>query len=155
MPVEFRGFRASDQAAFRALNEAWIVKLFVMEPKDYEVLDDPDTHILKKGGHIFIGEDHGEAVACCALISREPGCFELSKMAVHEARRGAGIGLKLVEYAIERARALGAKRIYLESSVKLPNAVHIYEKAGFRHLPPERVVSSPYARSSVYMEMLL
>jgi GNAT superfamily N-acetyltransferase len=108
-----------------------------------------------EGRHIFMGEEDGGPVACCPLIAREPGCFELSRMAVHEARRGAGIGLKLVEHAIERAKALGAKRLYLESSVKLPNAVHVYEKAGFRHLPPERVAPSPYARSSVYMEMAI
>lgn len=155
MPVEFRAFRKGDQAAFRSLNEAWIVRYFEMEAKDYEVLDDPENSILKKGGHIFMGVEEGVAVACCALIPKDPGCFELGKMAVAESRRGQGIGGKLLEYAIGEARALGAARLYLESNAKLPNAVHIYEKAGFVHLPPERVVPSEYARSGVYMEMLL
>lgn len=155
MSVNFRPFEQADQHAFRALNEAWIVQYFEMEPKDYEVLDDPQTNILQKGGHIFLGVDGDEAVACCALIPREPGCFELGKMAVAESRRGQGIGRKLVEHAITQARALGATRLYLESNAKLPNAVHIYETCGFRHLPPGRVVPSAYARSGVYMEMLL
>ena len=155
MSVEFQPFATGDQPAFRALNEAWIVQYFAMEAKDYEVLDDPENNILNKGGHIFMGVEGGAAVACCALIPKEPACYELGKMAVAESRRGQGIGWKLVEYAIEQARALGAKRLYLESNAKLPNAVHIYEKAGFRHLPPERVVPSEYARSGVFMEMFL
>jgi putative acetyltransferase len=155
MAVVFRHFEAGDQTAFRALNEAWIVKLFAMEPQDFVVLADPETYIVKKGGHVFMGFEGDEAVACCALIPREPGCFELGKMAVAEARRGQGIGRNLVEYTVGQARELGAKRLYLESNTKLPNAVHVYQSAGFRHLPPERVVPSPYARSNVYMEMFL
>jgi len=126
-----------------------------MEEQDYEVLGDPEAKILNSGGHVFMGVDGEEAVACCALIPRESGCFELGKMAVAEARRGEGIGRKLVEYAIAQARVIGATRLYLESNAKLPNAVHIYETSGFRHLPPERVVPSKYARSGVYMEMFL
>jgi GNAT superfamily N-acetyltransferase len=58
-------------------------------------------------------------------------------------------------YAIDRARSNGAKRLYLETSKKLPNAIHLYETVGFCHLPPERVKPSPYARAEVFMEMLL
>jgi putative acetyltransferase len=155
MPVHFRPFAPGDEGAFRSLNEAWIVQFFALEPKDHVVLADPETHILRQGGHIFMGVDGEQAVACCALIPKEPGCFELSKMSVLAARRGQGIGRRLIAYAIEQARVLGIERLYLESNTKLPNAVHLYEAAGFRHLPPERVVPSAYARSNVYMELFL
>jgi putative acetyltransferase len=154
MAIEFRSFMPGDEIAFRELNEAWIAPIFGMEPKDHEVLSDPEAHILRKGGHIFLGVDGETAVACCALIPMEAGCFELSKMAVHEGRRGAGLGRRLIAYAIDRARLLGATRLYLESNTQLANAVHLYESAGFRHLPPERVHKSPYARSNVHMELV-
>jgi putative acetyltransferase len=154
MAIEFRSFIAGDEVAFRELNEAWIVPIFGMEPKDHEVLSDPEAHILRKGGHIFMGFDAATPVACCALIPMETGSFELSKMAVHETRRGAGLGRLLIAYAVDRARAMGAARLYLESNTKLANAVHLYESAGFRHLPAERVRKSPYARSNVHMELL-
>ncbi len=102
-----------------------------------------------------MGVEGEAAVACCALIPMEAGCFELSKMAVDEARRGAGLGRRLIAYAIEQARGIGAARLYLESNSRLANAVHLYEAAGFGHLPAERVRKSPYARSNVYMEMML
>jgi GNAT superfamily N-acetyltransferase len=154
-PVTFRAFQPGDEAAFRDLNEAWIKPLFGMEPKDYEVLSDPSGVILQKGGQIFIGLEGDLPVACCALIPRESGCFELSKMAVHVTKRGAGVGRKLIEHAVAQARSFGATRLYLESNAKLADAVHLYESTGFTHVPPDRVQKSPYARSGVYMEMSL
>jgi putative acetyltransferase len=47
---------------------------------------------------------------------------------------------------------LGAA-LYLETNKKLTPAVRLYEALGFRHLSPERVVPSPYARADVYMEL--
>jgi N-acetylglutamate synthase-like GNAT family acetyltransferase len=108
-----------------------------------------------EGGHILMAVDGEFAVGCCALLAMEPGCFELSKMAVHESRRGEGLGRSLLEYAVAQARDLGAHRLYLETSTKLQNAVHLYQSVGFRHLPPERIRQSAYTRSNVYMEMWL
>ena len=45
------------------------------------------------------------------------------------------------------------RRLYLETNRKLALAIRLYESVGFRHLPPERVVPSPYARANVYMEL--
>jgi ribosomal protein S18 acetylase RimI-like enzyme len=83
------------------------------------------------------------------------GGFEVSKMAVSPGLRGAGVGRQILEHVVDFARANGAKRLYIETSHKLPNAIHLYESVGFRHLPPERVVASPYNRADVYMEMFL
>jgi N-acetylglutamate synthase-like GNAT family acetyltransferase len=155
MAVVYRPFAGGDAAAFRDLNVAWIVQLFVMEPQDHAVLNDPEAYIIARGGHIFVGEEGGRVVACCALVPREPGCFELSKMAVDESLRGRGIGRGLVEYAVAQGKSLGASRLYLETNTKLPNAILVYQAAGCRELPAERIVPSAYARSNVYMEMLL
>ncbi len=50
---------------------------------------------------------------------------------------------------------MGAKRLSLGSSTKLPNAVHLYESLGFRHVGPERLPWMAYARSDVFMELEL
>ena len=47
---------------------------------------------------------------------------------------------------------MGATRLYLETNWKLETAIKLYESLGFEHLPPERIVPSPYARADVYME---
>ena len=154
-PLTFRPFQPGDEAAFRELNEAWIRQYFSMEPKDAEVLGDPVEHILRPGGQIVMATIDDRAVACCALLPMADGGFELGKMAVAEECRGQGVGKKLLSYVVGRARQLGARRLYQETSTRLPNAIHVYEAQGFTHLSPERVRRSPYARSNVYMELFL
>jgi len=147
---------AKDAEAFRTLNEEWITKHFALEEADRKVLHDPQTAIVAKGGRIFVVEADGAAVGCVALIPQAiDGEYELSKMAVSPGLRGLGIGRRLIEYAVAEARAMGATRLVLGSSTKLPNAVHLYESVGFRHVPKELQPASPYKRADVYMEMVL
>lgn len=154
--VEFRPLSTSaDKAAFRALNEEWISRYFVLEPKDRETLNNPDAVILDKGGRILIASRDGHAVGCVALIPIGDGVYELSKMAVSPVMRGQGIGRRLIEYAIDEAHALGAASLFLGSNSILKNAVHLYESVGFRHVPPEEIPEMPYARADVFMRMPL
>jgi putative acetyltransferase len=76
-------------------------------------------------------------------------------MAVTENEQGRGIGRKLLEAVIACARARGYGRLYLETNGILKNAIHLYESVGFRHLAPEDIEESPYARANVYMEMIV
>ena len=76
-------------------------------------------------------------------------------MTVLERDRGLGIGRKILEYAIAQAKKLGAERLYLETNRNLANAIHLYESVGFRHVSPDQVIPSPYARANVFMEMAL
>ncbi len=151
--IGIRPFESTDAAAFRLLNEAWIGKYFSIEDEDRLVLGNPVERILNPGGHIFMAVDANRCVGCCALIAVCPGVFELAKMAVAEEYRGRGIGRKILEHTIAQARSLGAKSLFLGSNTNLKDAIHLYESAGFRHLPPERVPPSPYTRANVFMEL--
>lgn len=153
--LTIREFGPGDEAAFRKLNEEWIIRYFVLEPKDEASLADPRGTILDRGGRIFLAVREGQPVGCCALLARAPGEFEVAKMAVTESTQRAGIGRRLLRKAIAEARASGAHRLYLETNRKLEAAIRLYESLGFRHLPPERIVPSPYARANVYMELHL
>ena len=144
-----------DRSAFRTLNEEWITRYFALEAKDREILADPDKAILSKGGRIFMVSAENASVGCVALIPMGHGVYELSKMAVAPSLRGLGIGRRLLEYAIEQARAIGAKSLFLGSSTKLANAVKLYESVGFRHVLPENIPPMPYTRADVFMEMQL
>lgn len=150
--MEIRDFEPQYAAAFKALNVAWITKHYAIEPKDEELLGDPQGRIIDKGGLIPFAIEDGEPVGCCAMIPMADGGFELSKMAVSEAHRRKGIASRIIEACVERAKARGAPRLYLESGVALTPAIALYESHGFVHLPPERRPWSPYARVSVWME---
>jgi ribosomal protein S18 acetylase RimI-like enzyme len=151
--ITIREFQPGDEAAFRRLNEAWITLYFAMEPKDEELLGDPRGQILDRGGRIFFAVCRGETVGCCALVAMGPGEFEVAKMAVREDCRGRGIGRRILETAIEEARAAGAVKLVLETNSMMIPAIALYESVGFRHVP--RAEASPYARSNVNMEIHL
>jgi GNAT superfamily N-acetyltransferase len=152
--VTIRPYTPADAAAFKTLNLAWIERHFGVEPQDLVALDNPGA-ILDAGGAMLIAAAQGEAVGTCALIPHGAGTLELAKMTVSEALRGAGLGRALMDAAVATARALGARRLYLESNASLTAAVTLYERTGFRHLAPEERPVSPYARAGVFMEMLL
>ena len=145
-------FEPRHAGAWKALNESWITKLFRLEPKDVEVLDHPQASILDRGGHILIAEVDGEPVGCVALLSMADGGFEVAKMTIGEAARGTGLGRRLMEACIARARALEAPRLYLETNSTLAPALALYRSAGFVDLPPQ---PTPYSRADVWMELKL
>jgi DNA-binding MarR family transcriptional regulator len=140
------------KAAFRQLNEEWITTWFRMEEGDYKALDHPQEYILDKGGHIYMALYKGEPVGTCSLIRMEDGNFELAKMGVSPKIQGLGIGYLLGRACIEKARALGARLVYLESNTRLKPAINLYHKLGFRKVagPP-----SPYERCDIQMELIL
>lgn len=144
-------FRPDFAAAFRTLNEAWITRLFALEDKDREVLGDPQGRIIDRGGQVFIALDADEPVGCCALMALADGGFEVAKMAVADSHKGRGIGRDLMAACVERARRLGAPRLYLETNSSLAPALGLYRSFGFREIQPE--TPSPYARADVIMEL--
>jgi len=152
--VEIVDFRAEFAAAFKSLNEAWISQLFVMEQKDVDTLSDPQGKIIDCGGYVFIALDHGEPVGCCALIALADGeGFEVAKMAVADSHKGKGIGRELMAACVDRAKAVHAPRLYLETNSRLAPALGLYRSFGFQEIRPEK--PSEYVRADVSMELRL
>ena len=144
-----------DAAAFARLNEEWITRFFTLEAKDRETLADPFGVYVEPGGDVLIARHGDEPLGCVALQPGAGGVFELSKMAVAPAARGQGLGRRLLEAAVERARQLGATSLFLGSNRRLAPAVHLYESVGFEHVPRERIGPMPYDRADVFMELAL
>ena len=145
-------FEPRHALAWRSLNEAWISKHFAIEPKDRAVLDDPQGKILDRGGHIFMAERNGEVIGCVALIAMADGGYEVAKMTVSEAARGTGLGRLLMAACIDKAQALGAPRLYLETNSSLGPALGLYRAMGFVDLDPAMRPATDYARCDVWME---
>jgi DNA-binding MarR family transcriptional regulator/GNAT superfamily N-acetyltransferase len=150
--VQIVNFEPRYAPAFRQLNEEWITTWFKMEEEDYHALDHPQEHILDGGGHIYIALYKDEPVGACAIIKMNDGGFELAKMGVSPKAKGKGIGWLLGRACLEKARELGAHRVYLESNTRLKPAISLYHKLGFRKIagPP-----SPYERCDIQMELML
>ena len=144
-------YRLAHAQAWRQLNEDWIEEGgFTLEAKDKAVLSDPQSTILDKGGYIFIVEDpNGQAVGCCAIQKMDDGGYELAKMTVSPSARGLGLSKILMQSCEDKARELGASRLYLETNSGLKPALKLYESFGFTYLPARE---TPYARADVFME---
>lgn len=142
------------QQAFRALNEQWISNWFKMEQADYNALDDPQGYILDKGGYILVALYQGEPVGVCALIKmNDPDYdYELAKMAVSPAVQGKSIGWLLGSAVVQKAKELGAQKIYLESNTILKPAINLYHKLGFVKVAGR---ITPYERCNIQMELVL
>jgi len=142
-------FEPSHAEAFRVLNEAWISKYFVIEPKDQEVLNDPQGKIVDKGGRVFMALEDGVAVGCAALLKMDDGGYEVAKMTVSEDLRGSGLGRLLMQRCIDAGAELDATRLYLETNSSLAPAIGLYRAMGFKDLAP---TETPYVRADVFME---
>ena len=147
-----RDYTPEDAAAFRDLNLAWVEKYFTVEPEDRAQLEDPQTHILDKGGAILIAELEGEAVGTVGLVpGHGPGVLELIKMSARSDIQGRGIGRALMEAAIAKSRDIGARKIWLETNTILDAALALYRKSGFRELTGDELTPTPYDRCNCQM----
>ncbi|MFC0515767.1 GNAT family N-acetyltransferase [Mucilaginibacter angelicae] len=140
--------------AFKALNEEWISTYFKMEEADYKALDNADSYIINNGGHILVALYNNEPVGVCALLKmNDPEYdFELAKMAVSPKAQGKNIGFLLGRSIIEKAKALGGHKLYLESNTILKPAISLYHKLGFVKVAGR---PSPYERANIQMELEL
>lgn len=140
--------------AFRELNEAWISEYFTIEPTDRAMLENAEANILGNGGYIFVALYKGEVAGVCALVKMDDPVYkyELAKMAVSPAFQGKNIGYLLGKAVLDKAKALGAKQVYLESNTVLKPAISLYHKLGFQKVTGHE---TPYARCNIQMAVSL
>lgn len=152
--VQIVDYKPAYQKAFQQLNEEWITKYFKMEEADHKALSNPQKNIIAKGGFILVALLNGDPVGVCALLKMNDPVYEyeLAKMAVSPAAQGKNIGWLLGKAAIDKARSLGAKKLYLESNTKLEPAINLYHKLGFQKVVGH---ATPYERCNIQMELLL
>lgn len=153
--VEIVEYQPQYKDAFYELNRKWIELYWELEPHDIEVLENPEKHILEKGGHIFVALYNGFPVGVCALCPMPEDSdydFELAKLAVSNAIQRKGIGRRLCDAVISKARELGGSKLFLESNTRLKPAIALYRRLGFKELPEYHPA---YARGDIQMELSL
>ena len=152
--IQIVNYEKNYAASFYDLNIEWLKTFFYVESYDEEVLSNPETYIINKGGHIFFAKLNGQVVGTVALMpTSTSGIFELTKMAVSPKHRGYKIGQQLMQHCIDFAKTQNFNGLMLYSNTKLENAIYIYRKYGFVEIPVE--ANSPYNRSNIKMELNL
>jgi len=150
--IEIIDYQPSLKIFFSIINYEWLEKYFKVEPRDEEMLSNPEKTILNKGGFILFAKLNGIVCGTVAMIKTGDDVFEMAKMAVLENFRGKKIGEKLAVEAIDRAEKAGAKKITLDTNRSLKAAINLYNKLGFA-----KCIDSPcemqYERETFRMQL--
>ncbi|MGH6917918.1 MAG: GNAT family N-acetyltransferase, partial [Geminicoccaceae bacterium] len=84
---------------------------------------------------LFVARERSVALGCGAYQLQGDGSAELKSMFVVPEARGRGIGRAILA-AIEQALRGRVGMLRLETGVKQPAAIRLYEAAGFRRRGP-------------------
>lgn len=114
VPVDW----SSHREALRQVRETvFIDEQGVPRELEWDGADDNAFHFLALN-------EAGQAVGCARLLPSG----QIGRMAVLPSQRGTGLGLALLRAAIDEAKRLGMRRVFLHAQ---SHAAGFYEKAGF------------------------
>ncbi len=85
----------------------------------------------------FVIDDGGEIIGCAGvaqLENYEGNVCELQKMYFLKEARGRGLGAKMMEVCLDRAREFGYEKCYLETMPYMKDAQKLYKKSGFEYI---------------------
>lgn len=94
-------------------------------------------------GAFLVGRRGGVVGGCVGVRAWRPGIAELKRLYVRPALRGSGGAALLVAAAEERARAMGARALRLDTRSDLVAARGLYARLGYREIPAYN--DEPYA----------
>jgi len=98
----------------------------------------PDEHIVPVNAlaRFVVAYQMSEPVGCGALATVAPGVAELTRMWVRPVSRRAGVGRRLLAALERRAQAEEHDTVILETGVRQPEAIALYEDSGYHRIPP-------------------
>jgi putative acetyltransferase len=94
--------------------------------------------LFASGAHVFALQDDQGTVGMGAIKPLDPQHGELKSMHTKAEARGRGIGTALLAHLLDQARALGLRRVSLETGSEdhFAPARRLYERHGFTYCPP-------------------
>src|SRR3954447_20663874 len=82
-----------------------------------------------------VAREDGRALGCGALRSLGEPVVEIKRMYVRREARGRGIGAAVLDRLEQEAVERGFRVVRLETGPLQPEAVHLYERVGYREIP--------------------
>lgn len=94
-----------------------------------------------------------QAVGCGAVVLNGDGSGEIKRVYIDSQHRGQHLGEKLIAALEEKARESGCSVLRLETGIKQPAAIKLYQRCGYQRC----AAFAPYTDDplSIYMEKVL
>lgn len=124
-----------DQPAVMALIEALDAYLWPLYPAESQHLLDIPALLAPQVLFAVARDAAGDAIGCGAVVLM-PGYGELKRMYVQPGQRGHGLGRALLDFLEGEGIARDRTVFRLETGARQPEALHLYEKAGYHYREP-------------------
>ncbi len=102
---------------------------------------------------LLLARSDGEPVGCVALRRIDDETCEMKRMYVDGRFRGHGVGRALTERLLADARALGYRRMLLDTSIRQAEALGLYARYGFTRIEPYYEVAPELREWLTFMEL--
>ncbi|HQU85933.1 MAG TPA: GNAT family N-acetyltransferase [Pyrinomonadaceae bacterium] len=85
--------------------------------------------------HVIVAYENETAVGCGAIKSFDENSMEVKRMFVPDNQRNKGIAMLVLKELEAWANELGFSKCVLETGLKQPEAIRLYEKNGYVKIP--------------------
>lgn len=130
---------------------AWLAIDLDFQDLDTELAKLPGVY-ARPEGRLLLALAGDAAIGCVGLRRLTEGTGEVKRLYVSPEHRGGGIGRRLMETLIHEARAIGYRRLRLDTLPRMDAARRLYVSLGFR-------ITGPYyatpLEGTVFMEIIL
>jgi GNAT superfamily N-acetyltransferase len=90
---------------------------------------------IDKIKHVVVAYSDELPVACGAIKEFDPETMEVKRMFTVESQRGKGLATQILNELEMWVLELGYSKCILETGKRLPDAVRLYEKSGYKLIP--------------------
>ena len=123
----------SDNPDFRRLVSLLDKELAVRDGDDHAFY--AQFNKIDKIKHVVLAYKNNEAIGCGAIKQYDEGVMEVKRMYTNTAKRGSGIASSVLGELEKWATELGAKKCELETGLKQPEAIRLYQKNNYNLIP--------------------
>lgn len=123
----------SDSADFRELVALLDAELAVRDGAEHSFY--AQFNKIDKIRCVVVAYEDETAVGCGAFKEYSQGVAEIKRMYVREESRGCGIAGKILEELERWAKELNFSEYILETGLKQPEAIRLYQKNGYETIP--------------------
>ena len=140
MPVKLRILGADDHVELEQVRQffrnyaAWLGVDLGYQNFGDEMASLPGAYAAP-AGRLFFAEFEGRPAGCVGIRPSSDGVCEMKRLYVEPEMRGNGIGRQLALAAIKAAKALGYRKVMMDTLPAMRIAVKLYRELGFKEAP--------------------